>query len=94
MGYNDEYVNWVYDRTRGQCFYCGITLSFKNYGIVGNKGAWEIDHFIPIASKGAHQPHNWVPACVNCNTEKSDMLPWKYNPGRFKQGDRDPENYM
>lgn len=45
MGYTDEDVNWVYDRTEGSCFYCRIRLSFRNYGIVGNKGAWEIDHF-------------------------------------------------
>lgn len=60
MDFSNDDVNWVYDRTGGSCFYCGIRLSFKNYGIVGNKGAWEIDHFIPIASKGAHQPYNWV----------------------------------
>ncbi len=94
MGYTDEDVNWVYARTEGQCFYCGIRLSFRNYGIVGNKCAWEIDHFIPIVSNGAHQPYNWVPACVNCNTEKSDMLPWEYMPDKFEQGDRDPENYI
>jgi 5-methylcytosine-specific restriction endonuclease McrA len=94
MAYTKEDIKWVYDRTEGYCFYCGIRLSFKNYGSVGKRGAWEIDHFIPIASNGAHQPYNWVPACVSCNTEKSDLLPWEYDPERFTQGDRDPDDYI
>lgn len=94
MAYNDNDINWVYDRTGGRCLYCDIKLSFKNYGVVGEKGAWEVDHFIPRASNGAHQPYNWVPACINCNTEKSDLFPWEYQPLRFTKGDRDPENYV
>ena len=94
MAYVNEVINEVYDLTEGHCFYWGIQLSFRNYGKVGEKGAWEIDHFIPIASNGTHQPHNWVPACVNCNTEKSDLLPWQYDPDRFGCGDRDPSNYL
>lgn len=94
MGYTDDELNFIYDRTEGRCFYCGMQLSFTNYGKVGNKGAWEVDHFIPIASNGAHQLSNWVPACVHCNTEKSDSLPWDFEPDRFEQGNRDPENYI
>lgn len=94
MGYTDDEVNLVYDRTGGYCFYCDKHLSFKNYGTVGRKGAWEIDHFIPISRNGAHQRYNWVPACVNCNTEKSDLLPWEYDPDTFRYRDRDPENYI
>ena len=94
MAHTNGDVNWVYDRAEGHCFYCGIQLSFKNYGDVGQKGAWEIDHFIPIASNGADQLYNWVPACVNCNTEKADLLPWEYDPDRFRRGDREPDNYI
>ena len=94
MAYTDEEVNRIYDRTGGYCFYCRIKLSFKNYGVVGEKGAWEMDHFIPIARGGAHQPRNWVPACVSCNTEKSDFLPWQYDPYRFRQRGRNPDNYI
>ena len=83
MAYSEAEVNLVYDRTNGRCFYCGVQLSFKNYGKVGEKGAWEIDHFIPIASNGAHQPYNWVPACVECNTAKSGALPWEFSPDTF-----------
>lgn len=94
MPYSDEDRNWVYDRTNGKCFYCGKQLSRINYGKVGNKGAWEVEHFIPIRSNGAHQPYNWVAACIDCNTRKADLLPWEFDPQRFGQGERDPENYL
>jgi 5-methylcytosine-specific restriction endonuclease McrA len=94
MSYTDDDINWVYDRTRGYCLYCGIKLSFQNYGIVGAKGAWEIDHFVPRRSDGAHHPYNWDPACVDCNTTKSDALPWEFDPERFRLGDRNPDNYI
>ncbi len=94
MAYSDDEVNWVHDRTGGRCFYCGKRLSFRNYGVVGGNGCWEIDHFIPIASNGAHQPYNWVPACIDCNTRKADLLPWEFDPGRFRVGDRDPARYL
>ena len=92
--YADEEIEWVYDRTEGTCYYCGKWLSFGNYGVVGAHGAWEVDHFISLYRRGAHQPYNWVAACVDCNTRKSDLLPWAVEPSRFVQGDRDPENYL
>src|SRR6266536_2343120 len=56
MAYNDDDLNWVYDRSDGTCFYCDKQLAFVNYGIVGARDAWEVDHFIPVASDGAHHP--------------------------------------
>ncbi len=94
MAYTDHEIEDVYDLTGGTCFYCGKRLSLRNYGRVGGVGAWEVDHFYPIASGGAHQPYNWVPACVACNTEKSDAFPWEFDPDRFRPGDRDPANYL
>lgn len=81
-------VNLVYDRTEGYCYYCGKRLSFNNYGAVGARGAWEIDHFIPYSRNGAHQVTNFVPACVDCNTRKSDLMPWEFEPSRFPRGRR------
>jgi 5-methylcytosine-specific restriction endonuclease McrA len=96
MLYSEEDVNWVYDRTHphGRCFYCCKQLSFANYGIVGAKGAWEIDHFIPLAAGGEDTRRNWVPACVSCNTEKSDFLPWEYMSDRFAKDDRNTGHYL
>jgi len=93
VSYHDDDINEVYDLRKGRCFYCGKQLSFQNYGVVGEKGAWEVDHFIPLAAGGADQPDNWVPACVDCNTRKSDLFPWEFEPETFATGDRDPANY-
>jgi len=94
MSYSDDDINWVYDRSDGTCLYCEKRLSFANYGVVGAHGAWEVDHFIPIRSAGAHQPYNWVAACVECNTLKRDLMPWEFDPERFRRDDRDPDNYL
>ena len=87
-------LNWVHERTSRRCFYCGKQLSLANYGAVGAKDAWQVDHFIPVRSRGPHQPSNWVPACVDCNTRKADSMPWEFDPTRFTEGDRDPDNYI
>jgi 5-methylcytosine-specific restriction endonuclease McrA len=91
MGFNDALINAVYDMTDGYCYYCGKRLSYHNYGRVGAKGAWEIDYFIPYSRNGAHQLRNFVPACVNCNTTKSDMMPWEFSPYEFPYGERSPD---
>jgi len=94
VAYSDDDINWIYDRADGRCFYCGMRLSFHKYGKVGERGAWEADHFYPVVSGGAHQPYNWVPACIDCNTRKSDHFPWEFDPERFAHGDRNPDNYL
>lgn len=94
MAYSNDELNWVYDRTNGGCFYCGKALSFTNYGKVGKRGAWEVDHFISRRSGGAHKLYNWVAACVACNTGKSDAFPWEFDPDRFRRGDRRPDTYL
>lgn len=93
-GHHEDTVNEVYDLTGGRCLYCGKRLSFHNYGKVGERGAWEIDHFIPFTSRGRDGIENFVPACIACNTEKGRLMPWNYDPERFEVGDRDPENYL
>ena len=70
MGYDDDAINDVYDKTDGYCYYCGKKLSFKNYGNVGEHGAWEIDHSNPKSKSGTNYFRNLVPACVFCNRDK------------------------
>lgn len=96
MPYSEEDVNWVYDHVHphGLCFYCCKQLAFVNYGAVGAKGAWEIDHFIPLAAGGSDERHNLVPACVSCNTKKSDLLPWEYMRNKFSERDTNPNHYL
>ncbi len=71
MGFDNETVVAVYDKTNGYCYYCGKKLSLKNYGKVGNHGAWEIDHSKPKSKGGTDYLRNLVVACVSCNRDKS-----------------------
>jgi 5-methylcytosine-specific restriction endonuclease McrA len=87
-------VEWAHRRTCGRCFYCGKQIPLDNYGVAGARGWWEIDHFIPFSRGGSDQPYNWVAACVDCNTSKSDLMPWDFQPERFAVRDRDPDNYF
>lgn len=53
----------VLTSTGGGCIYCGHT------------GRLVIDHFIPVAKGGRTERGNLVPACVRCNSRKSDRPP-------------------
>jgi len=87
-------VEWVYYRTDGHCFYCGKGIVLDNRGAVGRRGAWELDHFIPFSRGWSDETYNLVPACIDCNTRKSDLMPWDFDPDRFAVGDRDPDDYL
>ena len=70
MGFDNDAINYVYEKTGGYCNYCGKKLSFKNYGKVGIRGAWEIDHSRPKSKGGSDYLRNLVPACISCNRDK------------------------
>ena len=94
MALANEELDDLYDMVDGCCFYCSKRLSFRNYGVVGTRGAWEADHFIPVSRGGSSKFYNLVPACVHCNTVKAYSMPWELDPDRFRHGDRDPQNYI
>jgi len=73
MAYTDEDLNYIYDKNEGFCWHCGRKLSFVNYGRLGEKGAWEVDHSVPKARGGTDHLNNLVPACIACNRSKQDL---------------------
>jgi 5-methylcytosine-specific restriction endonuclease McrA len=87
-------VEWVYARTDGRCFYCDKEIVLDNRGVLHARGAWVLDHFIPFSRGGSDETYNLVPACIDCNTQKSDLMPWEFDPETFANGDRDPDNYL
>jgi hypothetical protein len=66
----DRDLNDIYDRTDGACHICGKKLSFKNYGVSGTRGAWEIEHSVPRAVGGTNHRNNLFAACIRCNRSK------------------------
>lgn len=73
MGYTNDELNYVYDKTGGYCHYCGKKLAWKNYGQVGERCAWEVDHSVPKVLGGTDYLRNLWPACISCNRSKGTM---------------------
>ncbi len=94
MIYTDEDVNWVFNRMGGRCFYCSMRLSRENFGLIVERGAWDIDNFIPLSRNGAFRRDNWVPSCIICETVKGELFPWEFDAPRFRQRDECPNNYI
>ena len=77
MGYDDETLNFIYDKSDGYCHYCGKRLAWTNYGSPEAKGAWEVDHGVPLSRGGSDHMRNLWAICVECNREKCDMTQWE-----------------
>jgi HNH endonuclease len=70
MAYTDEKLNDIFDRTSGYCHICHKKLAFINYGLVGKRGAWEVEHSNPKAKGGTSRLNNLYPAHISCNRSK------------------------
>src|SRR2546422_7786095 len=77
--FNPEDLEDVFEKTRGYCRYCGKQLAWSNYGRVGERGAWEVEHSIPISRGGTNYFRNLWAACVDCNTEKGTLTGAEYS---------------
>jgi len=70
--FSDEVLEQLWEKTNGYCFYCGKRLSWVNYGVSGARGSWHVEHKNPVSRGGTDYMRNLVPACIDCNLEKSD----------------------
>ena len=70
MRFFDDELNDIYDRTSGYCHICHKKVAFRNYGKVGRRGAWEVEHSKPRARGGSNRKNNLYPACIGCNRQK------------------------
>lgn len=66
----------IYDKTDGQCEYCGKEITWTNYGKYDVRGGWHVDHSQPRSRGGTNHLNNLFPACIKCNLDKGDQ------PGR------------
>jgi len=80
-GYDQASLGDIFDKTDGHCRYCGKLLAWSNYGCIGERGAWEVDHSVPLSRGGTGYYRNLWPACVSCNTEKGTLTGYEYMRG-------------
>ena len=69
MAFSSQQLKQIYDLASG---YCHTKVAFKNYGVLGGRGAWEVEHSNPQAKGGTHRLNNLYPACISCNRSKGD----------------------
>lgn len=60
---------WKRKRSLGICHYCKNSFLPKEL---------TMDHIIPLARGGKSEKFNVVPCCKECNTKKSQLLPWEW----------------
>jgi hypothetical protein len=70
MAYDKKILGMIFGRTNGRCHICGEKLSFNNYGKIGEKGAWEIEHSHPRSKGGSDHLNNLYASCISCNRSK------------------------
>jgi len=71
--YTDERLEEIFDRTGGECACCEKQLSYSNYGQFGHRGAWEVDHRVPVSKGGSNNLRNLQAMCIDCNRAKLDQ---------------------
>lgn len=70
--YDSKRRREIFDKTNGRCHLCGRTIAFTNYGDLDSRGAWEVDHSVPLAEGGTDHLNNLLPAHISCNRSKQD----------------------
>ena len=73
MPFDSEKLKRIYDRTSGYCHLCHAKVAFTNYGRLGAKGAWHVEHSRARARGGSDHGNNLYPACISCNVGKATM---------------------
>ena len=72
MSFTDDKLDRIYQRTEGRCHICRKQLSLRNYGVLGKRGAWEVEHSKPRSKGGTDHMNNLYAACIACNRKKGN----------------------
>lgn len=73
MRYTDEQLDEIIGRTDGRCHICGRMVCRNNYGNLGQRGAWEVEHSNPRSKGGGDRLSNLYAAHISCNREKGTV---------------------
>lgn len=72
MSFTDDRLRHIHQRTEGRCHICRKQLSLRNYGVLGKRGAWEVEHSKPRSKGGTDHMNNLYAACIACNRKKGN----------------------
>ncbi len=72
MSFTEDKLDRIYQRTEGRCHICRKQLSLRNYGVLGRRGAWEVEHSKPRSKDGTDHMNNLYAACIACNRKKGN----------------------
>ncbi|MEI8043966.1 MAG: hypothetical protein WCL11_21325 [Verrucomicrobiota bacterium] len=73
MPFELEQLTRIFNRTSGYCHICHKKLCRCNYGQLGKRGAWEVEHSVPQCKGGSHHGNNLYAACIKCNRDKGKL---------------------
>jgi hypothetical protein len=73
MIFDKERLDRIFNRTSGYCHICHRKLCRNNYGKLGARGAWEVEHSIPQCNGGTHHGNNLFAAHIICNRKKGRL---------------------
>lgn len=59
----------------GRCCYCEKVLT----------AGYELDHIVPLAKEGSHEPENLAPCCKSCNSSKGAKLLTDWRGGIYAE---------
>jgi 5-methylcytosine-specific restriction endonuclease McrA len=76
--WSNEELLYIFYSEGGRCHYCRKQLVFDNYGRRGERGAWELDHKVPVIKGGSDTTRNAVPACYECHSGKGTRPAYRY----------------
>lgn len=71
MAYDQETLRRIFERTDGDCHLCCGRLCFNNYANYGSRGAWEVEHSVPLSQGGTNRLNNLYAAHISCNRSKA-----------------------
>lgn len=72
-----ELLRELWDRTNGNCGYCGNPMVWPKRGITNSEGyeknlVASTDHIIPLHKGGEHVVSNMICCCSGCNSSKAN----------------------
>lgn len=73
MPFELEQLTRIFNRTSGYCHICHKKICRHNYGKLGKRGAWEVEHSVPQCKSGSHHGNNLYAACITCNRDKGRL---------------------